>query len=89
MQSFCGKNLTDFPKNAIISLSPDTKGGTPMKSTTKALLSILLILAVIGYTVMNYLSGKTETTAFLVFMAILCLPLVNMINILIQQLREK
>ena len=60
-----------------------------MNSPVKALLSILLILAVIGYTVINFLTGKTEFVPFLVFMVILCLPLFNMINILIQQLRKK
>lgn len=60
-----------------------------MKSTTKALLSIVLILAVIGYTVFNYVSGKTPLFTFLVFMVLLCLPLFNIINILIQQMKEK
>ena len=60
-----------------------------MNSVTKALLSIVLILAVIGYTVMNFIAGKTPLLTFVIFMAILCVPLVNMINILIQQLRDK
>lgn len=60
-----------------------------MNDVAKALLSILLILAIIAYTVMNYVSGKTDTTMFIVCMAVLCLPLMNMINILIRQWKDR
>ena len=60
-----------------------------MNKLTKILLSLLLIAAVLGYTVYNYISGKTDMFSFLVFVAILGIPFVNMVNILIQELKNR
>ena len=47
-----------------------------------------LMIVVIVYTVLNYVSGKIPTTNFLVYMAILVLPLVNTLRLLYRQWRE-
>ena len=47
-----------------------------------------LMIVVIVYTVLNYVSGKIPTTNFLVYMAILVLPLVNILRLLYRQWRE-
>ena len=60
-----------------------------MNKLTKILLSLLLIAAVMGYTVYNYISGKTDMVSFLVFVVILGIPFVNMVNILIQELKNR
>ena len=64
------------------------QGETNMDNKTKSILTILAMLAVMGYTVWNYVSGRTTLTMFLMFMVILGIPMVNMINILIRD-REK
>ena len=55
----------------------------------KSILAILLLLAVLGYTAWNYASGNTDLMMFLVCTAILGIPLVNMVNILIREWKEK
>ena len=60
-----------------------------MKSFAKPIGIILVMLAVIGYTVFNFVNGKIDTPMFLVSMAILCLPLINMVNLLIQEWKKK
>jgi len=60
-----------------------------MNDRTKTLLTILAMAAVIGYTIFNYVSGRIDTMYFFVFMAILCIPLLNMINILIREWKNK
>lgn len=59
-----------------------------MQSKGRTLGTIVLILAVIGYTIWNYMNGKTDFTMFLVCMALLCLPLFNIVRILISQWRD-
>ena len=59
-----------------------------MKSHAKTLGTIVLMLAVIGYTVYNYLHGKIDSAMFLVSVAILALPLINIINLLIQEMKK-
>ena len=60
-----------------------------MKSFAKPLGTIALMLVVIGYTIFNYVHGKIELPMFIVSMAILCLPLINMVNLLIQEWKKK
>ena len=60
-----------------------------MKAFAKPLGLIVLMLAVIGYTVYNYLNGKIDSAMFLVSIAILGLPLINMVNLLIQEWKKK
>lgn len=60
-----------------------------MRNLPKALFTILAMAAVMVYTVINYLNGKTDFTMFIVCMVILAIPMFNMINILIQQWKEK
>ena len=60
-----------------------------MNNIKKIILMIIVMVAVIGYTIFNYVSGKTDLVFFLVCIVIVGLPLANMINILIQELKKK
>ena len=60
-----------------------------MDNLKKALLTLLVMAAVIGYTIFNYVTGKISMMYFLVFMVILGIPFLNMINILIQELKNR
>ncbi len=60
-----------------------------MKDVLKKLLVILLILAVMVYTFLNYRSGRIDQTYLIIYLAILGLPLVNMIRLMIQDQKEK
>ena len=60
-----------------------------MDSKAKGLLVILAMLAALVYTVINYLSGKIDTMFLLVCFAILGIPMMNMINILIRDWKNK
>ena len=59
-----------------------------MERKLKPILTILTVLIVMGYTVWNYVSGKTDFVMFAVCMVIMGIPLVNMINILIQEWKK-
>jgi len=60
-----------------------------MSKVTKTVLVLLLMAAVIGYTIFNYVTERTDPTAFLIYMVILSIPFVNMVNILIQELKNR
>ena len=60
-----------------------------MDNVKKGILAILVMLAVMAYTVWNYIQGKTDLIMFLVCMAILGIPMMNMINLLIQEMKKK
>jgi predicted membrane channel-forming protein YqfA (hemolysin III family) len=60
-----------------------------MNKLTKTFLSLLLILAVMAYTVCNFTAGKTDQFSFLVYLVILGIPFINMLNILIQELKNR
>ena len=60
-----------------------------MDNIKKGILTILFMLAVMVYTVMNYASGKIDLVMFVVCMAIMGIPMMNMINLLIQEIKKK
>ena len=60
-----------------------------MKPIVMIIGTILLILAVIGYTIFNYTTGKTDLKFFLVAMALLAYVLAGMINQLVQFLKNQ
>lgn len=51
-----------------------------MNSIGKALATLLLLAAVMAYTIYNYAIGRTNDTAFLVYMVILWLPALNILR---------
>ena len=59
-----------------------------MNNTKRAIATIVLVLGVMFYTVMNYINGKTNFTMFLVCIVILGIPLVNMFRILIEERKK-
>ena len=60
-----------------------------MDTVKKSILTILFMLVVMAYTVWNYATGKTDMVMFLVCLAIMGIPMVNMINILIEEFKKK
>ena len=60
-----------------------------MDNVKKGILTILGMLAVMAYTVWNYIQGKADLIMFLVCMAILGIPMMNIINLLIQEMKKK
>ena len=59
-----------------------------MNSVPKMILTIVLILACLGYTVYNYLQGRAEPAMLVVAFAILGFPLINIVRGLIDALRK-
>ena len=60
-----------------------------MKPIVKIICIILLILAVMAYTIYNYTTGKTDSKMFLVSIGLLGYVLIGMVNQLIQHLKNK
>ena len=60
-----------------------------MSPIMKKLWMVLAMLAVLGYTVWNYAMVKTTLTYFLVFVAVLGYPLVNVGLSLIEDLKNR
>ena len=60
-----------------------------MNKITKILLALLLMTAVLAYTVYNFMIGQTNQFSFFVYVAIMGIPYVNMVNILIQELKNR
>ena len=60
-----------------------------MNTIVKIVSTIVLILAVMAYTVFNYITGKTDSKLFLVSMALLGYVLFGMVNQLIQHLKHR
>ena len=60
-----------------------------MNNVKKAFLTLILIVAVLAYTVFNFVSGKISMSYLLVFSVILGIPFVNILNILIQELKNR
>ena len=60
-----------------------------MNTVGKAVAVMVFMVAVMGYTVFNYLSGKIDMTMFAVCILIMGIPLFNIVNILIQQWKNK
>lgn len=59
-----------------------------MNSIVKIILILLADAALLVYTVMNYLSGKTSQSYFFVFIALLSYIMVSMVAQLIRELRK-
>ena len=60
-----------------------------MNQITKILLTLAAIAAVLGYTVYNYVAGQRDLTFLMIVTVILGIPFVNLLNILIQELKKK
>ena len=60
-----------------------------MGKITKILLALVLMTAVLAYTVYNFAIGQTNQFSFLVYVAIMAVPYVNLVNILIQELKDR
>ena len=60
-----------------------------MNPIAKKIAVILLIVAVLGYTILNYYSGKTEMSVFLFSLALMSYFLVSMVASLVEELRKR
>ena len=60
-----------------------------MSNIIKRILTILFIVAVLGYVIFSHMTGKSDTDYFLVATAMLSFFLIGMIRGLIQDLNNK
>ena len=60
-----------------------------MKTIPKMILTIVMILAALGYTWYNYTIGRTDSTMLIVCVLILGWPLINIVRGLIEELKNK
>ena len=60
-----------------------------MSKIMQRILTIALIMAVLGYVIFNYMSGKSETGMFLVCTAMLSYFLISMVAELIGEIRGR
>ncbi len=60
-----------------------------MNQIVQRILTIVLIIAVLGYVIFSHMSGKSETSFFLVATAMLSYFLIGMIRGLIEDLRNR
>lgn len=60
-----------------------------MKPIYKKLLLVALIMAVLGYTIFNYINGKINTMDFMVAGLIMGYPLIQFISSIVSDLRER
>ena len=60
-----------------------------MNKIPKMILTLCAMAAVIGYTLFNFSTGKISMTYCVVFLAILGIPFINILNILIQELKNR
>ena len=60
-----------------------------MKGKSQIILAILLSVAVLGYTVYNYVNGRTDLWIMMSAFLIVGLPLINSIRLLIEEIRKK
>ena len=59
-----------------------------MNSKLKMVLTLLLMLACIGYTFYNFFTGRTEASMLIVACVVLGVPFVNILRVLIGELRK-
>ena len=58
------------------------------RDVIKQILLILFIMAVLAYTIFNYMSGRSDLPVFLVSLAMLSYFLISMIQGLVEDLRK-
>jgi len=75
--------MSKAPKNKI------PKDKATANSIPRIVGSLLIMAAVLVYTVSNYMKGLTPPGTFLVYIIILLLPVANMLNILFQELKKR
>lgn len=67
----------------------DRKKTESRQKIIRALLTMVLILAVAAYTIYNYANGLTDRISFMIYMVILAVPFANMAGFLYQELKGK
>ena len=60
-----------------------------MNPIVKKIAAIFLIVVVLGYTILNYYSGKTDTPMFLVCLGLLSYFLVSMVASLVEDMKNR
>lgn len=60
-----------------------------MNPIVKKIAVILLILAVLGYTIFNYMAGNSDTSVFFVSLALMSYFLVSMVASLVNDLKDR
>ena len=60
-----------------------------MNNVVKLILTIIVIVAVLGYVIFSYMNGNSQTEFFFVATAMLSYFLISMVRALVEELREK
>ena len=60
-----------------------------MKPAVKTVLMLTVMLAVMAYTVYNYISGNSESGYFIIAMGMMGFIFISMLNQFIQELKKK
>ena len=60
-----------------------------MENIVKRVLTILFIIAVLGYVIISYINGNSETSFFFVATAMLSYFLISMVRGLVEDIRNK
>ena len=60
-----------------------------MNPVVKKILLLLLMLAVMAYTVYNYISGRSEFGYFIIAIGMMAFFFINILNQMIQEMKHK
>ena len=84
-----GRNLTSFRPESIILAVPLYSEGIKMKKELiQRLLLILVMMAVVAYTIYNYMNQRIQTPYFMIMLAFLSYVLISNISRLVADLRK-
>lgn len=85
-----GQNLTRTgPEGIILAISNVSEGRKVKKDMIQRLLLILLMMAVLAYTIFNYMSQRINTTYFMVILAFMSYALISQVAQLVRDLRDQ
>lgn len=84
-----GRNLTSFrPEGIILAMSIEFGGYKMKKDIIQRMLLILLMMAVLAYTIFNYMSQRLSSTYFMVILAFMSYALISQVAQLVRDLRD-
>ena len=76
----------DFPSGSMVLYDQRVQKGV---RTVNNLMTIVLLVAVLIYSVVNYVTGKTSLVFFLICVLALSVPLLKMLSILFQEWKNR
>lgn len=85
-----GQNLTSFsPEGIILAIFTVSEGTQLKKEIIQRLLLILLMMAVLVYTIFNYMSQGIDTPYFMIILAFMSYVLISNVAQLVRDLRDQ